>query len=258
MGYAGHIYYEEQGQGYPLVLLHGHTLDHRMWQDLLPVLTPHGRVITPDLAGHGRSSFSPDCGSMADDVAALMDHLGIRAAAICGLSMGGGVAVSFALRYPERCSALIPVDAALNSYRFPTWQGARPYAKIARSEGLAPALEAWLADALFAPAMTAPVGEQVRAIVREFPGDAWLGRAPAQAPDVPPDHERLGEIQAPTLVVVGEHDLPDFQQIADLLAAGIPGARKAVIPGAGHLAPMERPEAFAAELRRFHQEVSAR
>ncbi|MDB4894134.1 MAG: bioH [Firmicutes bacterium] len=261
MPHAGHVYYEEFGDGQPLVLLHGHTLDRRMWRQVVPLLADRYRVITPDLAEHGRSGATPAGQSPADDLAGLLHAVGIARAAVCGLSMGGGTAVGFALDYPQLCAALVPVDSALAGFRFPTWPGPRPYVKMARAEGLAPALEAWLADALFASVMATPAAGEVRAIVHDFPGGLWLesGRVTAGGPapgPQRPDAERLGEVTAPTLVVVGEHDLPDFQQIADLLMSGIPGARRAVIPGAGHLAPIEQPRAFAEVLLAFLEQVA--
>lgn len=246
------LHYREFGSGPALLLLHGLTLDHRMWADHVPVLASRYRVITPDLPGHGRSEGATE--PWCDLIARLLDHLGLEAAALCGLSLGGAVAVSFALHYPKRCAALIPVDAALAGYPFSAWAGPGPYAKQARAEGLAAALDAWLADPLLAQAMASPAGERVRAIVRAFPGTPWLTKQPSPYPPGPPEAERLGEIGAPTLVVVGEHDLADFQAIAGHLAGSIPGARKAVIPGAGHLVPFEQPALFQQTLLPFLDE----
>lgn len=256
MPYLGHQYYEATGSGPALVLLHGHTLDHRMWAEHVEALSGQYRVITPDVAAHGLSGWSPDGKPLCDDLAALLDHLEVDRAAICGLSMGGMVAVSFALHHPERCLALIPVDSALFGHRLTTWNPV-PYIQQAQSEGLGPALEAWLADPLFAPAMATPAAERIRGIVREYPGAEWLTRPtyPPVPPGPAPEAERLGEIKAPTLVIVGEHDLDDFQAVATRLATSIPGARKAVIPGAGHMVPMEEPKRFRAILTGFLAET---
>ncbi|MFZ5824575.1 MAG: alpha/beta fold hydrolase [Bacillota bacterium] len=256
MGKLGHIYFEEQGAGPALVLLHGHTQDHRVWATHAAALAARYRVITPDLAGHGRSGRSPEGAPLCCDLAALLDHLGVDRAAVLGLSMGGAVAVSFALHHSDRCAALLPVDAALYGHPFTQWAGPAPYVKQAQSEGLAPALEAWLSDPLLRH-FKGPEAERLAAIVREYPGTDWLSRPPYKPfpPGPAPEAERLGEIAAPTLVMVGEHDLPDFQAIADRLAAGIPGARKWMVEGAGHLAPFEQPERFRERLLEFLQEV---
>lgn len=254
MPYAGSQYYEEVGQGEPLVLLHGHTLDRRMWQWAAPLLEGF-RLILPDLSGHGLSPLSPN--PYAVDLVALLDRLGVERAAVAGLSMGGAAAVSLALHAPDRVRALIPVDAALFGHRMTQWPGPRPFAATARTAGLRTALDQWLADPVFTTAVHCPVGAEIREIVLQYPGAHWLADAPSPVPPGRPDAERLGDIAVPTLVVVGELDLPDFQVIADRLAAEIPGARKAVIPGAGHLSPVEQPEAFAAAVLSFLAEVPA-
>ncbi|HEY8348096.1 MAG TPA: alpha/beta fold hydrolase [Symbiobacteriaceae bacterium] len=253
MPMAGHLYYEIHGKGRPLVLLHGHTLDHRMWQPLLPLITPHVQAVLVDLPGHGRSLPSPDGSGPADDLARLLTDLGVDRAAVCGHSMGGAIAVRFALQAPDRCAALIPVGAALDGFPFSSWAGPGPYIRIARSQGLAPALEAWLQDPIFATVMASPAAEQIRTIVRDYPGHAWLNRTnrTVRGTETLSPAQRLGEITAPTLVVVGEKDLPDFHAIAGALATGIPGARKAVVPGAGHMVPVEQPEALASVLLSF-------
>jgi 3-oxoadipate enol-lactonase len=256
MPFVGHQYYVEQGHGFPLVLVHGHTLDHRVWLDLGDELADRFRVITPDMAGHGRSGPPPEGSTLAGDLADLLTALGVDRAAVCGLSMGGAAAVSFALHHPGRCAALIPVDAALFGYRFAEWPSTKPYVTIARSQGLIAGLTAWLGDPLFAPAFAVPgLGERLRSIVLDYPGHGWLGPMASPVPPGPPEAARLCEVAAPTLVVVGEHDLPDFRRIADVLATAIPGARMAVVADAGHLVPLEQPDRFAALLTEFLQAI---
>jgi pimeloyl-ACP methyl ester carboxylesterase len=247
-------YYEESGTGPALLLLHGHTLDGRMWRHHLPTLTTRYRVINIDLPGHGQSGPAPDDRAWCHLVADLLDHIGLPQAALCGFSLGGALAISFALHYPQRCTALVPVDAALFGHPFVTWPGNRPYVKQARMEGLTPALEAWLVDPLFAPAMASPAAERIRQIIRAYPGTEWLTRQPPPFAPGPSDAERLVEIQSPTLAMVGEHDQPDFQAIADRLVQSIPGARKAVIAGSGHMSPLEQPERFRELLLTFLNE----
>jgi pimeloyl-ACP methyl ester carboxylesterase len=250
---VGRLYYEELGTGFPLVLLHGHTLDRRAWAGAASDLAAAGyRVILPDMAGHGLSAPPPPGSTPAEDLADLLRSLGVARAAVAGLSLGGAVAINFALRFPDLCAALVPVDSALFGYRFAAWTSTRPYITIARTEGLAAGLAAWLKDPLFATAMADPaMAAAVTEMVMAFPGHDWLNKAPSPVPPGILDAEHLDDVTAPTLVLSGELDLPDFQQIAAKLAAEIPGARHATVTGAGHLLPMEAPAAFLGALLPF-------
>ncbi len=108
--------YRELGRRHPhaLLLIHGFPLDHRMWASQLASLGPHMRLIAPDLRGHGQSALPAGAAvSMdqhADDLASLLDHLGIRKAAVAGLSMGGYVALALWRRHPDRIGALVLLD----------------------------------------------------------------------------------------------------------------------------------------------------
>lgn len=250
MPQSGTLAFEIHGSGRPLVLLHGHTLNRQMWYPLLPLLTPHVQAILVDLPGHGESSPTPEGSTPAEQLLHMLDALHVNKAAVCGHSQGGAVAVSFALTAPDRCAALIAVDTALGGFPFPSWPGPRPYIRQARSEGLGPALEAWMQDPIFGTIMASPLAEELRAIVRAYPGHEWLNRSQARKESVP-DAGRLGEIAAPTLVLLGEQDLPDFHTIAKVLVEGIPGAKQVVIPAAGHMLPMEQPEATAQAILSF-------
>src|SRR5688500_13479244 len=117
---ATRLVYETAGAGPPVVLIHGFTLDHRMWDDQMPAFAERHRVVRYDLRGFGASApFVPDEPyTHADDLRALMTHLGIGRAAVVGLSMGGWAALEFVLTYPESVSALVLVDSALRGYQY--------------------------------------------------------------------------------------------------------------------------------------------
>jgi pimeloyl-ACP methyl ester carboxylesterase len=249
-----HLYVQTWGSGAPILLLHGHTLDHRIWSPVAEALAGSYRVICPDLPGHGRSGLAPDGAAYADDLARLLDDLGLDRVAVCGLSLGGAVAISLALHHPDRCQALIPVASAIFGQPFPTWPGLRPYVQLARERGLAAGLSAWLTDPLFAT-LDESARHTVTKIVQEFPGAGWTIPGPKAAPPGPPEADRLEELQLPTLVMVGERDLPDFKEIAQKLATAIPGARLHEFPGIGHLVPVEAPGPFVGALRSFLAEV---
>jgi pimeloyl-ACP methyl ester carboxylesterase len=172
---------------------------------------------------------------------------------VIGLSLGGWVAHEFALTYPNSVSALVLVDSALRRYDYSP-ECAATIDAIYRLGGegrLEEAKAGWLADPLFACSSRPPtVAPRLAAMVETYSG--WHLQHDDPHPSLErPALERLPEIAAPTLVIVGEEDLPDFHAIADLLAARIPHARKLVLPGAGHMANMDAPDAFNAAVLDF-------
>jgi pimeloyl-ACP methyl ester carboxylesterase len=226
------------------VLIHGFGLDTRMWGGQYNGLTERYRVIRYDVRGFGRSALpTGENFSHPDDLKALLEHLSITHAHILGLSYGGNIAAGFAMAYPKETDALILVDSILGGFR---WGGfGRPLAKVwatGRQSGVQAGREAWLALDLFSLALEKPdVAACLREMVATYSGWHWVNSIRA------PDYglmQRMGVIIAPTLVVAGEHDLPDFHKIADTFATRIPGAKKLVMPGVGHMAPMEDSRQF--------------
>jgi pimeloyl-ACP methyl ester carboxylesterase len=262
-GYAeinsARIYYQAAGSGEPVVFVHGFTLDTRMWDDQVEAFSRDFEVIRYDVRGFGRSgSGTSEPFSSVDDLKALLDQLGYRAAHVVGLSMGGGIATSFAAVYPEATRSLVPVDANLWGYRFSDeWnQSFSSIGRAAVEAGVEAAKDRWLAHPLFAPANARPdVAARLRAIVGDYSGWHWLNRDGERGLS-PPTIEHMSGMRVPTLVVVGELDLPDFLAIADRLSASIPHARKVVLPGVGHMSNMEDSVAFNAAVLDFLRSVS--
>ena len=252
------LYYEVAGDGAPVVLVHGFTLDTRMWDDQFLPLAEHYRVVRYDVRGFGRSDLPTDTPyAHYDDLRGLLDHLGISAAAVIGLSMGGGIAADFALAHPDLTRALVLIDAALGGHAWSDeWQERwKPVSAGARQGGIAVGKERWLAHGLFAPANEQPaVGARLAAIVADYSGWHWVNRNPIRSLE-PPAIDRLGEIAAPTLAIVGERDLADFHAIAANLREQAPQAQIVVVPGVGHMANMEAPEEVNRHLLAFLREV---
>lgn len=252
------LYYEVAGDGVPVVLLHGFTLDTRMWDDQFLPFAERYRVVRYDARGFGRSDLpSGEAYAHHDDLRVLLDHLALGPAAVIGLSMGGGIVADFALAYPDRTRALILIDAAVGGHRWSAeWNAAiGPVWRGAKEAGIAVAKERWLAQGLFAPAKERPaVGGRIDAMVADYSGWHWLNRNPARGIE-PPAIDRLGDLAAPTLAIVGERDLPDFHAIATRLREEAPRARVVTIPGAGHMANMEAPEGVNAAITAFLQDV---
>jgi len=252
-----------------VMLIHGASTDLRLWDEQVPALLEAGfRVVRYDVRGHGRSLVPPSGYSFptyAADLADLLDRLNVdrpitEALAVeqvhlVGLSMGGGIALQFALDHPRRVRSLVLVDSALPGFGYSEEFAAQvqELVRMARERGPRAALEeVWLPHPIFDGVRRLPDKfARLREMVLAHPGQDLL--APPE--EAPPVVDRLGEIGAPALVVVGEQDLPDFQLIAQVLAANLPHARLAVVPDCGHVPPLERPEEFNRLLVSFLREV---
>lgn len=256
------LYYEFTGTGPAVVLIHGYTLDTRMWADQIEAFSQNYRVVCYDLRGFGRSALpTQDLYSHADDLKALLDFLGVARAHIMGLSLGGAVAVDFALAYPATVNSLILVDAsAVDGYPWPDalnpWFDA--IGQAAKAGDLDQARTHWLNTGWFTPAQAKPVvAAKLRQIVNDYSGWHFAHHNPVKA-SVISANQRLAEIEAPTLVVVGEYDLPFYNlPLAEHLSQTIPHARKIMLPGVGHMANMEDHDGFNKAVLEFLSETVA-
>ena len=238
------LYYEEAGTGDAVILLHGFSLDARCWDGQFEPLARHYRVVRYDIRGFGRSSLPHGAPySHAGDLGELLNRLGAETPVLIGLSMGGAIAVDFALTHPLSVRALVLVGSTLGGYRWSDEESSfyREVIRRAREDGIELGRQHWLRDPLFAAPMEQPeAAAMLTEMIAGYSGWHWLNRDPEQSPE-PRAIQRLGEIPVPALVVVGEHDIPDIQGMARALAGGISGARESVIGGAGHLSCMEAP-----------------
>src|SRR5260370_2486513 len=144
----GHLYYEVDGAGEPVVLVHGFSLDGRMWDDTFARLARDHRVVRYALRGFGRSSPPEAPFAHFDDLAALVAQLGLGRAHVIGLSLGGGVALDFALTRPSAVRSLVLVDSVVGGY---AWKGDDATLRAARRAGLQLGLEAAKAEWLQSP-----------------------------------------------------------------------------------------------------------
>jgi 3-oxoadipate enol-lactonase len=249
------LYYETAGKGPAVVLVHGGLVDSRLWNDQMKEFAKHHRVVRYDLRGFGRSAAAPQPFSHIEDLRALMDFLKIERATVVGLSLGGIIAADFALEHPERVDRLVLVGAGLRGDKQPPDKDAMK-AYEAASKGIAEEfVNVTMKLGLYAavregtPAyarLRQMMLENFKAVSTFAPG---FLKYPAQ-----PTIERLGQIKAPTLVIIGGEDAQSLKNVADTLAAGIPGARKVVIPGASHHPPVERPDKFNKAVLSFLKE----
>jgi len=250
------IHFEDEGTGPALLLLHGHTLDHRVWDDVAPPLVEAGfRVVRPDLRGHGRSTMAPagyHWSHHAADMVAVMDAVGLESAMVVGFSLGGGVALEMAVTMPGRVERLGLVAPVVPDRPFePAFlENLKAVARVARAEGIRAAMEGpWASSPLFAQSLAKPgVREKLEVILRDFPGADYLARERDRVERSWKLPDRLGEIAVPTVVLVGEKEMPGFRGFAREAAVGIPGARLVEIPDCAHLLPLEAPEKVCREL----------
>jgi pimeloyl-ACP methyl ester carboxylesterase len=246
---GGQIYYEAMGSGHALVLTHAGVANHRMWDDQFNVFAQHYRVIRYDVRGVGQSSDSDRPFAFYQDLHDLLRHLGITQAHVLGLSMGGGISLAFTLAYPEMVSALV-LAASGPGGREPSplltqvWEQVDAAAERGDyDEANDLEVRLWVDGPGRTPDQ---VDSSVRERIREWNREGFTrpgGEGKPQPLD-PPVHTRLGEIHVPTLVIVGDQDVPDVLASSDVLATGIPGARKVVIPGTAHMLNMEQPAEF--------------
>jgi len=242
------VYYEVQGQGPALVLIHGFSLDTRMWDPQFDAFAQSYRVVRYDISGYGRSTAPDTLISSSNELAALLKALGIDKATVVGMSMGGGVAINFTLEHPEMVEALITVGSTLGGYsmREPRATRTQRVFSLARDSGLAIAKEVWLHDPFLTPMVdTSAIRAKIRRIITDWSGIQL--RNPAMArflPIHPLAITRLEEIRVPTLAIVGELDDPNPLAVADTIAARVPGAKKVTIHGSGHLLNLEQPDEF--------------
>jgi len=239
-----HLYYEIAGSGHPLVLLHGFTLDTRMWDEQFEAFARNYRVIRYDRRGYGKAALpTEESYSGIEDLKALLEHLRIDGAYLVGQSAGGAVAIDFALTYPEVSRALVLVDSGLGGYSWSQEPVGESIRTTARESGVEDAKTQWLAKPLFASAQEKPaVATRLAQIISDYSWWHLINTDPERALD-PPAAQRLHEISVPTLIIVGEHELPDAHMIADTLEQ-IPNAHKIVLPSVGHMSNMEDPARF--------------
>ena len=251
----------DEGDHDPIVFLHGFPLSHEMWDAQRRAFRDTHRVIIPDLRGFGRSTSQDEMVTMdqfADDIAAMLDAMDLaQPVTLCGLSMGGYIAMAFARRYPQRLGRLVLTntkslpdtpEAAANRERM---------ANLVLKDGPTPLVAAML------PRMFGPHTNEEQPYVTDAVRNVMLAnssraiaaaqRGMAIRPDSTPS---LKDITVPTLVIAGEHDAISTPDEMRAFAAEIPQAEFVLIPGVGHMTPMEAPQEFNMALLNWLQKTT--
>jgi len=252
------LHYQERGRGTALLLLHGFPLDLRMWRQQLDDLSSNHRVIAMDLRGFGRSrsteSFTID--SLADDVAAFIEQLSLRACVVGGLSMGGYVLQSLALRRPELLRGMILIDTRAEGDDATGKANRQKMIDLVRLQGPKPIADQMLPK-LLAEGAAEPRPQlvtEVRAMAEACPART-IEHALIALRDRADRIADLPSISLPTLILVGELDAITPPAQAQNMHRAINGSKLIVIPNAGHMAPLEQPEPVNAAIRELIQKI---
>jgi pimeloyl-ACP methyl ester carboxylesterase len=244
----------------PLVLLHAFPMDSRMWSGVRAPLASHFRVITPDQRGLGRSPLpetprEPSLDDAALDVVALLDRLELDRVVLGGCSMGGYLAMAILRRAPERIGGLVLIDTKATADTPEAAQIRLDVAARAETEGVA----GWLADGNLPNLLSEhtrterpEIVERVRELIETQPpaGVAWAARAMRARPD---STDVLRGADVPALVIVGEQDAITPVDAAKAMVDALPRATLVVLPGAGHLTPLEDPDGVVDAILAWHQ-----
>ncbi|HEY8418393.1 MAG TPA: alpha/beta fold hydrolase [Limnochordales bacterium] len=249
--------YDDQGAGPPVVFVHAFPLNRTMWRRQAAAVAEAGwRAVTVDLRGFGESEMGSEPFTMdlcADDVMALLDHLGVKdPVVLVGLSMGGYVAFGCVRRHAQRLRALVLADTRAEPDTEEGRAGRLDTARRVEAEGVGPVVESMLPRLVgeTTKAERPEVVAEVRAMM-EAARPAAVARALRGLAERPDSRPELPRIEMPVLVVVGEEDAVTPPSAAQAMHEGIRGSRLVTIPGAGHLPNLETPEAFNAALLGF-------
>lgn len=253
------LYYETAGQGTPFVMIHAGVADSRQWNNEFAFFANHYQVIRYDMRGYGKSEPVDGEFNHLDDLAAILNALGIQEPAlIMGCSMGGGLAMDFALTHPDRVKALIMVGSGPSGLELdvPTPSKFADAEKAFEAGDLDLVCEIetqiWFDGSGRTPEQ---VHQGMRKLLYEMNRQALAHEAKQLGKRIPnsqiPAFDRLGDLKIPVLIIVGTHDTPYILASADYMVARIPSARKVVIEDAAHLPNMDHPDEFQAIVTNF-------
>src|SRR5437588_10266226 len=231
------IYHEVHGSGPALLLTHGYSAASGMWQGQIEALSKHHKLVLWDMRGHGQSDYPDDPAAYSEaltvgDIAALLDEVGAAKAVVGGLSLGGYMSLAFYRAHPDRVRALLIIDTGPG---FKKDDAREVWNKRAHDTG-----DRFEREGLEVLKSGSREGSSVAHHDASGLARAARGRLTQRDARVV---KSLPGIKAPSLVMVGADDTP-FLAASDYMAAKIPGARKIVIPGAGHAVNIDQPQAF--------------
>ena len=239
--------YDDVGAGLPIVFIHAFPLNRTMWAPQVSALVERCRCIAVDLRGFGETALAEPVSmdQYADDVVAVMDKLGVERAIVAGCSMGGYTAFALWRRHPERVRALVLADTKATADTDEARAKRVALIETARTQGSTAVANLQIASLIGKTAREKQPDtyDAVHRMIAQTKPEAIAAARVAmmQRPDSTPT---LATITVPTLVIVGDEDVPTPVKDARAMHQGIPGSRLEIVAGAGHLANLERPAAF--------------
>jgi pimeloyl-ACP methyl ester carboxylesterase len=249
------IYYEWTGSGQTLILIHDGLLHREVWNEQFSYFSKNYRVVRYDRRGYGASSAARASYTHLGDLNALFEQLGVEHAVLVACSSGGALAIDCALAYPRKVDALVLVGAVVGGFSY------TPHMHT-RGGHLSGGFESELEEALYYVkddpyeiyTENKYAKEKALAMIYAHPPKENR-RQQFIRPEIPA-YRRLGEISIPTLILVGEYDIPDVHAHAGAIDAGIANSHRRLIPGSGHLVPLEQPALFNELLHTFLTDMS--
>jgi pimeloyl-ACP methyl ester carboxylesterase len=256
------LHWRESGAGDDVVLfIHGFPFRSTMWGPQLEAAPPGWRFIAPDLRGFGNSELGNEPLSMdlfADDLIAILDHLNIEQVVVCGLSMGGYIALSIADRYPHRMRAVVLAATRASADSPEVRKGRHELAKQARAFGSMAVVDAMLPKLVSgATKIQRPeVADFVRVMMQTTNAEAMARTLEALA-SRHDYRDKVQSINVAAMVVCGDQDEIITREDMDLLARSVRGAKYELVPNVGHLPNLEAPDVFNSMLNTFLNSLPA-
>lgn len=233
----GKIFYEILGEDNTevIVFVHGFSLDNRMWESQKEFFARKYKVISYDMRGFGQSTLPTDLYSHHDDLFNLLQKLKVTSCNLVGLSLGGEISIDFTIEYPELVKNLILLDTSLSGYSSTVNWDVK-----AKEMGIEIAKQNWLNHEVFSSLRkNQGIQKKLLEIINDYSGWHWINKDIREKIN-PNAVNRLSEIKARTLVIVGQEDLSYFKDIASIVCANIPESTKIIIKNAGHMTNLEQ------------------
>ena len=252
---GGKLYYDVAGTGENIVLIHDGMIHREIWENQFSVLAKSYRVIRYDRRGYGKSPNSQAPFTQVEDLNQIFIQLKIDKATLFGMSAGGGLVIDFTLKHPEKVNALVLVGAVVSGFGYTDHMRTRGGHIKSPNELFSDSTKLIKYFGWEDPYEVYPENikakERVYELLKTNPQNTSSANHAFQKPPERPAVKFLSEIKIPTLILVGEFDIPDVHAHSGVIEAGISNSKREIISKAGHLIPMEQPETFNASVLNF-------